>query len=150
MPRREERERKARERAALQPALDCKACGALTPAAAFRYLGDRVICAACERQNPQSRVRNISCEVLAAREIMVNFVHCTDLRVRAMAADARTSLGPLIPIADGLTLRRLLAYLGATRDELEAFDTSFRAWGQGSVRITCNLAEKTCCVCVDA
>jgi hypothetical protein len=44
MPRREERERQARERAAMQPALDCEACGALTPTARFRFFGDRLIC----------------------------------------------------------------------------------------------------------
>jgi hypothetical protein len=41
MPRKEEQERKARERAAVQPAVDCETSGALTPAARFRYFSDR-------------------------------------------------------------------------------------------------------------
>jgi hypothetical protein len=136
MPRREERERKAREQAATQPALDCEACGAFTPATAFRYFSDRVICAACEKQNPQSRVRNVPRETLAPREIMVNFIQRNDLQVQAMAADGRTSLSPFVPIASGATLRRLLAYLGATPEQLADFDHAFCVWGQGSVRIT--------------
>ena len=51
MSRREERKRKTRERVALQPALDCEACGALMAASRFRYYGDRIICEACEHQN---------------------------------------------------------------------------------------------------
>jgi hypothetical protein len=136
MPRREERERKARQQATVQPAPDCEACGALTPGAAFRYFSDRVICPACEKQNPQNRVRNVPREALAPREIMVNFVERNQLRVQAMAADGRTSLSPFIPIASGATLRRLLAYLGATPQQLGDFDHAFRVWGQGSVRIT--------------
>ncbi|HEX6771827.1 MAG TPA: hypothetical protein VF126_07360 [Acidobacteriaceae bacterium] len=135
MPRREEWERKARQQAAVQPALDCEACGALTSGSAFRYFSDRVICAACERQNPQSRVRNVPREALAPREIMVNFIQRNELRVQATAADGRTSLSPFIPIASGATLRRLLAYLGATPQQLGDFDHAFRVWGHGTTQI---------------
>jgi hypothetical protein len=54
MRRSEAAERRARERAVTQPVLDCEACGALTPASDFRYFGDRLICEACEYQNPQA------------------------------------------------------------------------------------------------
>jgi hypothetical protein len=73
MPRREERERQVGERAAMQPALDCEACGALTSGARFRYFGDRLICAACDHQNTQTRVRSIPRELLApARSVLIS------------------------------------------------------------------------------
>jgi hypothetical protein len=74
MPRREERERKARERAAMQPALDCEACGALTSASRFRYFNDRLICEACEHQNLQGRVRSVSRVLLVPRTVCINFI----------------------------------------------------------------------------
>lgn len=145
MPRREQRERTAREQAEMQPGLDCEACGAITPASCFRYFADRIICAACESQNPQNRVRNVPRETFVACDILINFVQCHELRVQAMAADARTSLSPFVPIASGPTLRRLLAYLGATPEQLQAFDTALLAWGQGSVPITLQPGAKICC-----
>ena len=50
---REERERKARERAAMQPALDCETCGALTPGERFRYFADQIICKACRAESAE-------------------------------------------------------------------------------------------------
>jgi hypothetical protein len=73
---------------------------------------------------------------------MVNFIQRNELRVQAMAADGRTFLSPFIPIASGATLRRLLAYLGATPTQLADFDHAFRVWGQGSVRITLQPGRK--------
>ena len=49
MARKEEQEGKARERAAVPPEVDCETSGALTPAARFRYFGDRLICEACNQ-----------------------------------------------------------------------------------------------------
>ena len=39
----------------------------MRPASRFRYFGDRLICEACDGQNPQSRVRSIPRELLARR-----------------------------------------------------------------------------------
>src|ERR1700760_4796016 len=39
----------------------------MRPASRFRYYGDRLICEACDGQNPQSRVRSIPRELLARR-----------------------------------------------------------------------------------
>jgi hypothetical protein len=137
MPRREEQERKARERAAIQPALDCVACGALTPASRFRYFGDRVICEACEQQNAQSRIRPVDREWLAPQTILVNFgggaQGCT---VQAMHPGYKTMLGPMVKVQSAATLHRLLAYLGATPAQLMEFDDCNRRWGQGTVQIT--------------
>lgn len=136
MPRREERERKAREHAAQQPALDCETCGALNPASRFRYIGDRLICEACERQNPQTRVRSVSRELLEPRTICINFIARDGVSVQAMHLDGRTVLGPYVRVQSAETLRRLLAYLGATPAQLAEFDNSNRRWGQGTVQIT--------------
>jgi hypothetical protein len=76
-PRREKAEREARERAAMQPALDCQACGALTLGARFRYCGDWLICDACNQQNPQSRVQTVQRDLLAPRNICLNFIQRT-------------------------------------------------------------------------
>jgi len=136
LPRREERERKARQHAAIQPALDCEACGALTPATRFRYFGDRLICEACDRQNPQSRVRTVARELLAPRTICLNFVPRDGYTVQAMHLDHRTMLGPRVKIASAETLNRLVAYLGATPAQLAELADCIRRWGQGTVQIT--------------
>jgi hypothetical protein len=114
MPRREERERKARQRAVMQAALDCQAWGALTPAARFRYFGDRLIYEACETQNSQSRVRTVARELLAPRTICLNFVPGAGYTVQAMHLDHRTTLGPMVKVQSAETLHRLAAYLGAS------------------------------------
>ena len=141
-PRREKAEREARERAALQPALDCQTCGALTPGAHFCYCSDRLVCEACNQQNPQSRVRMVQREFLAPRDIFLNFIQRNGYTVQAMAADHRTSLGPFVPVQSAETLRRLLAYLGATTAQLADFDSAVRRWGQGTVRLTLQPCRK--------
>jgi hypothetical protein len=141
-PRREKAEREARERAALRPALDCQTCGALTPGARFLYCGDRLICEACNQQNPQSRVRMVQRELLAPRDICLNFIQRNGYTVQAMAADHCTSLGPFVPVHGVETLRRLLAYLGATPGQLADFDCVVRRCGQGTVRFTLQPVRK--------
>jgi hypothetical protein len=136
MPRREAAERKARERFELQPALDCEACGALTPAARFRYFGDRLICDACEHHNAQSRVRSVPRELLAPSTICINVIPRDEITIQAMHIDRRTMLGPQIRVQRAETLRRLLVYLGATPAELAEFDNCHRRWGQSTVQIT--------------
>jgi hypothetical protein len=141
-PRREKAEREARERAAMQPALDCQACGALTPGARFRYCGDRLVCEACNQQNPQSRVRSVSRELLAPRTICVNFIPRDGVTIQAMQMDHRRSLGPLVRVQSAKTLHRLLAYLGATPAQLAAFHNCQRRWGQGTVEVTLEPGRK--------
>jgi hypothetical protein len=136
MPRREERERKARERADSQPALDCEACGALTSASNFRYFGDRIMCDACDHQNPQSRVRTVARELLAPQTICLNFVPGDGYTVQAMHLDCRTMLGPIVKVQSAATLHRLLAYLGATPAQLAEIADCIRRWGQGTVQTT--------------
>jgi hypothetical protein len=108
MPRKEENERKARERAAMQPALDCEACGALTPGERFRYYADQIVCEACNERNPQSRRRLVPRALLQPRSVCVNFLECRGLALQAMALDHRTMLGPPLRIQSADTLRRLL------------------------------------------
>jgi hypothetical protein len=50
--------------------------------------------------------------------------------------DHRTMLGPSIRVQSAETLRRLLAYLGATPAQLAEFDNCHGRWGQGTVQIT--------------
>jgi hypothetical protein len=45
---------------------------------------------------------------------LLNFIDHKGLQVQAMALDCRTILGPYVPVANVDTLRRMLAYLGAT------------------------------------
>jgi hypothetical protein len=72
----------------------------------------------------------------------VNFVDCRGLAAQAMALDNRTMLGPRLSIQSAATLRRLLAYLGATPEQLADFDSSHRQWGQGTVQITIQPCRK--------
>ena len=51
---------------------------------------------------------------LQPRDICVNFVGGRSLAAQAIALDRRTMLGPQLRIQSAETLRRLLAYLGAT------------------------------------
>ena len=126
----------------MQPALDCQACGALTPGARFRYCGDRVICEACNQQNPQTRVRRVQRELLAPRDICLNVIQRSGYTVQAMADDYRTSLGPFVPVQSAETLRRLLAYLGATPGQLADFESGVCRWGQGTVKFTLQPCRK--------
>jgi hypothetical protein len=126
----------ARDRAAMLPALDCEACGALTPGTRFRYFGDRLICGACDQQNPQSRVRAVSRELLAPRAICLNFVPRDGYTIQAMHMDHRTLLGPRVRVQSAETLRRLIAYLGATPAQLAEWENCNCRWGQGTVQIT--------------
>jgi hypothetical protein len=105
-PRREKAEREARERAAMQPALDCQACGALTPGVRFRYYSDRIICEACDRRNTQSRVRMVQRDLLSPRDICLNCIQRNGYVVQALASDHRTPLGPFVPVQSIETLRR--------------------------------------------
>jgi hypothetical protein len=59
-----------------------------------------------------------------------------------MALDHRTLLGPRLRIQSAETLRRLLAYLGATPEQLADFDDSHRRWGQGTVQVTLQPCRK--------
>ena len=61
----------------------------------------------------------------------VNFLECRGLALQAMALDHRTMLGPQLRIQSADTLRRLLAYLGATPEQLTDYDNCQRRWGQG-------------------
>jgi hypothetical protein len=144
MPRREERERKARECAAMQPALDCAACGALTPGERFRYYAVQIVCEACDQRNPQNRRRLVPRALLQPRSICVNFVECRGLALQAMALDHRTMLGPQLRIQSAATLRRLLAYLGATPEQLADFDNSHRRWVRALSRSRFSRAARTC------
>jgi hypothetical protein len=51
-------------------------------------------------------------------------------------------LGPHVPVASPYTLRRLLAYLGATPAQLRDVDSCLQSHGQGNVRITLQLGRK--------
>jgi hypothetical protein len=141
-PRREKAEQKARERADTVPVLDCQSCGALTPGELFRYYADQIICEACNERNPQSRRRLMPRALLQPCEICVNFVNNKGLGVQAIALDCRTILGPQLRIQRAETMRRLLAYLGATPEQIADFDRSHRRWGQGTVQITLQPCRK--------
>ena len=93
-------------------------------------------------RNPQSRRRLVPRALLQPRDICVNFVDNKGLAVQAMALDCRTMLGPQLRIQSAETLRRLLAYLGATPEQLADFDSSHRRWGQGTVQITLQPCRK--------
>jgi hypothetical protein len=139
---REKAERKVRERADTVPALDCQSCEALTPGERFRYFVDQIICDACGDRNPQSRRRLVLRVLLQPRNICVNFVEGRSLAAQAMSLDHRTMLGPQLRIQGAATLRRLLAYLGATPEQIADFDSSHRRWGQGTVLITLQPCRK--------
>ena len=123
--------------------LDCQSCGALTPGERFRYSADQIICEACDERNPQSHRRMVPRACLQPRDICVNFVGGRSLAAQAIALDRRTMLGPQLRIQSAETLRRLLAYLGATPEQLADFDNnSHRRWGQGTVQITLQPGRK--------
>ena len=51
-------------------------------------------------------------------------------------------LGPQLRIQSAATLRRLLAYLGGTPEQLADFENCHRRWGQGTVLITLQPGRK--------
>lgn len=140
-PRREKAEQQARERAAAPvPALDCQACGAIT--LGDRYICERIVCETCGEQNPQTRRRMVPRAWLLPRDIHVNFIPRDGYSAQAMDLDCRTMLGPYVRVQTAETLRRLLAYLGATPEQLADFDQSIRGWGQGTAKITLQPGRK--------
>lgn len=142
-PRREKAERETRARADTVPALDCQACGALTPGDRFRYWCDQIVCEACDTRNPPTRRTLVPRTWLEPCDIHINFGGGPGgTTAQAMALDCRTMLGPRVPVASTATLRRLLTYLGATAEQLADFDRSARSWGQGTARITLQPARK--------
>jgi hypothetical protein len=127
------------------PVLVCRACGALTSAARFRYVCERLICDHCGAENPQTRV----CAV-QVRDIFIRFVtrpsgkEAADdgCSVQAMDLDLDRVLGPRVPVTSPEVLRRLLAYLGANREALCEYDRSHQSHGKGNVRITLQPGRK--------
>jgi hypothetical protein len=92
-PRREKAERKARERADSVPVPDCQALRRADTGDRFRYNCDRIICEACEEQNPQSRHGIVPRAYLRPREVQINFVSRPGgFIVQAMPPDCRTML----------------------------------------------------------
>jgi hypothetical protein len=75
-------------------------------------------------------------------DIQLNFIDRKGLHVQAMALDCHTILGPYVPVASVDTLRRLLAYLGATPEQIEDFNQSYRSCGQGTARVTLQPGRK--------
>lgn len=51
-------------------------------------------------------------------------------------------VGPYVKVQSVDTLRRMLAYLGASPEQIEDFNRSYRRWGQGTVRITLEPGRK--------
>jgi len=67
-------------------------------------------------------------------DIELNFIDSKELHVQAMALDCRTILGPYVPVASVDTMRRMLAYLGATPEQIEDFSSSYRRWVRFAAR----------------
>ena len=59
-----------------------------------------------------------------------------------MTRDCRTMLGPQVRIQSAATMCRLLAYLGATPEQLAEFDDCHRRWGQVTISITLQPCRK--------
>ena len=112
------------------------------PASASAITATRLSVKLCDERNPQSRRRLVPRALLQPRSVCVNFVDCRGLAAQAMALDHRTMLGPQLRIQSAETMRRLLAYLGATPVQLADFDRSHRRWGQGTVQITLQPCRK--------
>ena len=53
-----------------------------------------------------------------------------------MDLDLHGGLGPRVPVSCASTLRRLLAYLGATPAQVRDVESSLQSHAQGNVRIT--------------
>ena len=110
-----------------------------------RTLYGEICC--CQRSGEVRRSRSV-CRRLVPRalpqlrNLLVNFVEGRALAAQAMALDHRTMLDPQLRIQSTATLRRLLAYLGATPEQLTDFDSSQQRWGQGTVQITLQPCRK--------
>jgi hypothetical protein len=100
------------------------------------------MCDTCGEQNPKARRRMMPRAWFQPRDIHVNFIPRDGYSVKAMDLDCRTMLGPYVTVQSKETLRRLLAYLGATPDQLADLDQSIRSWGQGTAKITLQPGRK--------
>jgi hypothetical protein len=123
--------------ARMVPVLNCQACGALTSAARFRYVCERLICDYCAAENSQTRV----CAV-QTRDIFICFITAGGCSVQAVDLNLDRPLGPRVPVTSPEVLRRLLPYLGANREALREYDRSCQSHGKGNVRITLEPGRK--------
>jgi hypothetical protein len=55
--------------------------------------------------------------------------------VHAIANDERTSISPILPVPDQVTLIRLLRYIGARDPEIDEVDKNIGHWSRGSTWI---------------
>ena len=55
--------------------------------------------------------------------------------VHAIADDERTSISPILPVPDQVTLIRLLRYIGAGDSEIDEVDKNIGLWSRGSTWI---------------
>ena len=68
--------------------------------------------------------------------VMVNFVLRDVWVVHCFAEDARTTISPILRIANQDLLIRALRYVGATDAEIAEVDDRIRSWSCGSVLIS--------------
>jgi hypothetical protein len=69
-------------------------------------------------------------------DIFVRFTAGERCSVQAMELDLHVALGPPVSVASPRTLRRLLAYLGATKADLLEYDRYCQSHGKGMLRLT--------------
>jgi hypothetical protein len=105
------------------PVLNCQACGALTSAARFRYVCERLLCDHSGAENPQTRVWAVQ-----TRDIFIRFITADGSSVQAMDLNLDRTLGPRVPVTSPEVLRRLLAYLGGNTEALREYDRSPEPW----------------------
>lgn len=126
----------------------CKKCGQLTacaekkrgaPPPAETVIVACHLCGEKRRYLPVDIHAGVSGNMEQARRprrVLVCFVPGDCYCVYALAEDCKTCISPRMFVKKADTLRKILLYLGATRDELARFDYALRSWGQGSAWLT--------------
>lgn len=117
--------------------IDRTACGVPIQSHQFQLEAGQVVCFKCRAIIRDPRPREMQQEQASWPRILVCFTSSRKgYAAHGLALDCTTALGPWVKVESAQTLRKLLAYLGATGPELDVFDRKLRGWGQGSAEIT--------------
>lgn len=124
---------KAKRENKIVACLVCWRCGGRASPAHYTYTDGGVVCGICQEKNPLANLRRLPLDVVNATwEIILCFIPRHGYNVHALHVDCTTVLGPWVAVASDETLLRLMAYLGATPEQLAAHQRDQKAWGQGS------------------
>jgi hypothetical protein len=108
----------------------------------FQLKDGAAVCGICGDANPLSNLRKMPIVVVnEAVTVKVAFTQSGSI-AHGLHPDATRALGPWVKFDSGAVLEKALVYLGLTPEQLEEFQKSLKAWGQGTCALTIQPRKK--------